>query len=465
MKREKFLLLNKKYFYILAIFILFGSVSVSSTGLSGADFLTWNIGAAPAAMAGAYSSIARGIYSISFNPAGISLKRENLLGFSHLQLFSDTKMENFLYVFPGAFNGTFGISFLYSNTKFDWIDIYGNISPLSIYNMSFNLTYGKKIFDHIHFGISLKGFQRKFDEATSEGSGIDIGLLAESFNKRLTYGIVIQNLGYQTAFYEISDPMPTIIKAGMNFNFNISKDIFITIAGDVNKNLNENIDEMNEMLGAELNFFHLLFLRSGYSFQNDDNHLSAGLGVRLFGFNVDYAFTYNRFLGNIHYFTLIINMNSVFSKDNGQETTKKKKDEKKLNGIKEDLPVKNKERKPQKEIQSIFIKTKFLIYFDINKYKLSENDRQKLDEFILIIKNISYNKILINGYSDITGKKLYNIVIGKRRAERIKNYLIKMGIDKNKIFVTSYGIKNPIGNNDMESGKRKNRRAEIIIEY
>lgn len=494
MKQKRSLSLNNSKLFILLLFFTFFPIFTNSAGNSGANFLIWDIGAAPSAMGGAYTSVAQSIYSIHYNPAGIGQLNDQLIGFSHLQLFSDTTMENLIYLFPNVFKGFFGIGILYSSTKFDWYDLYGNKSALNIYNAALSLTYGKVLLKHSSIGITIKGFKRQFDDVSSQGYGIDIGFLTHLFKKKLNLGIALQNLGNQTAFYETSDPMPLTLKVGISYNLFLSQNTSIIFSGDLSNNLKEKPNETNEILGLEFNLFKILSLRAGYNFQNENNHITTGIGIKLFAFTLDYAYTYNEFLGNIHYLTFILNPKALFIKKekHKDKNTKRKNSQNDLSKtinktkekvkIKKEVTVKNETTKKvplqKKNINKEIIKkekvnlkepvmgnTKTMIFYKINQYKLNRNNIIKLRYLVKLLDNFSYKYIIIKGYSDILGEKLYNLTLSKKRAERVKVLLLKYGIDKEKIIVEAYGIKEPIGNNSTEIGREKNRRCEIIIKY
>ena len=464
-----------------------------SSGNSGADFLTWDIGGAPSAMGGSYTSIANSIYSIHYNPAGVIQAEEQLIGFSHLQLFSDTNMENLIYIFPGFFNGYFGFSILYSSTIFDWYDLYGNKTALNIYNVSLNLTYGKTLFKNSSLGVTIKGFKRQFDDVSSQGAALDIGLLTHFFHKKLNLGVTLQNFGIQSPFDEVNDPMPLTVNVGINYKLILARYFSIVFSGDLNNNLKEKPNETNEILGLEFNLFDMISIRGGYNFQNENNPITAGIGIKLFAFTVDYAYSYNEYLGNVHYFTIILKPKSLFArkqkmkdkiikKNNSTENISKKDNRKKekTNLKKEiskkeeiignkslgDKNIKGKINEEEMGLnKSIKANTKILLFYETAKYLLKEDNIKILRNIIKLLNNFPYKYIVIKGYSDILGENLYNLTLSKKRAERVKRFLLKSGIDKEKIVVKAFGVNEPLGDNDSDIGRQKNRRVEIIIKY
>ena len=80
----------------------------------------------------------------------------------------------------------------------------------------------------------------------------------------------------------------------------------------------------------------------------------------------------------------------------------------------------------------------------------------------LLNENSKIN-LLIEGYSSSDGSENYNLMLSRRRAESVKAYLVKLGVDENRLEVLSYGELNPIGDNDNPMGRSMNRRVQFKI--
>ena len=79
---------------------------------------------------------------------------------------------------------------------------------------------------------------------------------------------------------------------------------------------------------------------------------------------------------------------------------------------------------------------------------------------------LQFNKescILISGFTCSKGTEKYNLELGKRRAEEVKNFLMKQGFSDQCIKTKSYGESNPAEDNSTEEGRVKNRRAKLEI--
>jgi outer membrane protein OmpA-like peptidoglycan-associated protein len=71
--------------------------------------------------------------------------------------------------------------------------------------------------------------------------------------------------------------------------------------------------------------------------------------------------------------------------------------------------------------------------------------------------------IEIGGHTDNVGKDESNITLSQNRANAIKQYLVKKGINADRIIAKGYGESQPIATNDTDEGRQKNRRTEIKI--
>ncbi|MFH0735630.1 MAG: OmpA family protein [bacterium] len=70
--------------------------------------------------------------------------------------------------------------------------------------------------------------------------------------------------------------------------------------------------------------------------------------------------------------------------------------------------------------------------------------------------------VVVNGYTDNVGGKKSNIKLSQRRADSVKDWLVKNGIDVARLTTKGYGPANPIAPNTTNEGKLKNRRIEFV---
>ena len=111
------------------------------------------------------------------------------------------------------------------------------------------------------------------------------------------------------------------------------------------------------------------------------------------------------------------------------------------------------------ETRAIF--TNATVYFEFDKFNLNSKSLQTLKSAVAAMKDNSSIKITISGHADERGTREYNLALGQRRAESIRDYLAINGINANRVTVKSYGEERPLSNGSDETSYAKNRRAEI----
>ncbi|HEY0743944.1 MAG TPA: OmpA family protein [Chryseosolibacter sp.] len=103
------------------------------------------------------------------------------------------------------------------------------------------------------------------------------------------------------------------------------------------------------------------------------------------------------------------------------------------------------------------------IYFDYDKAKFKTDSYTELNKLEAMLRN-SNVKVEISGHTDAYGKWDYNRQLSQRRAEAVKDYLTKKGIDPRRIKAVGYGESKPLASNDdEEEGREINRRVEFKV--
>jgi outer membrane protein OmpA-like peptidoglycan-associated protein len=103
------------------------------------------------------------------------------------------------------------------------------------------------------------------------------------------------------------------------------------------------------------------------------------------------------------------------------------------------------------------------IQFEVNKDILTPDALPLLDNIASALKEFNKQSIIIEGHTDSDGVDLYNLQLSQKRAQAVKEYLIKHGIKENRIKAVGYGQTKPIVPNTTQENKRINRRVELKI--
>jgi outer membrane protein OmpA-like peptidoglycan-associated protein len=89
------------------------------------------------------------------------------------------------------------------------------------------------------------------------------------------------------------------------------------------------------------------------------------------------------------------------------------------------------------------------------------------DEYIkklkLVLENNPSAKVEVAGHTDNTGTEAFNKVLGLRRAEFVKSYLVNAGINADQIVTLSKSFSEPLASNSTSEGRAANRRTEIKV--
>jgi peptidoglycan-associated lipoprotein len=103
------------------------------------------------------------------------------------------------------------------------------------------------------------------------------------------------------------------------------------------------------------------------------------------------------------------------------------------------------------------------IQFQFDQYDLTEEARKLLTENAKVLANHPSLKIQIEGHCDERGNSAYNLALGERRAASAKLYLVKLGVQENRLSTISYGKERPLDPGHAEEAWFKNRRCHFVI--
>jgi len=104
------------------------------------------------------------------------------------------------------------------------------------------------------------------------------------------------------------------------------------------------------------------------------------------------------------------------------------------------------------------------VFFDYDKSDLSSGSRDTLANDAKLLKAASGVKIVIEGHCDERGTNEYNLGLGERRANAVKNYLVSLGISASRIKTISYGEEKPFNAGHNEAAWKQNRTAHFGLQ-
>lgn len=105
----------------------------------------------------------------------------------------------------------------------------------------------------------------------------------------------------------------------------------------------------------------------------------------------------------------------------------------------------------------------YSIEFETGSAVIKSSSYRMLDEIFESAVVAEGLKVGVYGHTDNVGTDEVNIPLSEKRAAAVKAYLMKKGLVDNRIESKGYGAEKPIADNTTESGRRKNRRVEIVL--
>jgi peptidoglycan-associated lipoprotein len=104
------------------------------------------------------------------------------------------------------------------------------------------------------------------------------------------------------------------------------------------------------------------------------------------------------------------------------------------------------------------------VYFDFDRYDLRADSREILKANSAWLKANPAAQIQIEGHCDERGTTEYNVALGSRRAESVKDYLVTLGTSADRLSTISYGEEVPVCREQTEECWQNNRRVRFVVQ-
>jgi OOP family OmpA-OmpF porin len=101
--------------------------------------------------------------------------------------------------------------------------------------------------------------------------------------------------------------------------------------------------------------------------------------------------------------------------------------------------------------------------FDFDKSVLKPAEAAKLSDLVGKTKGVNLEVIIAVGHTDSVGASAYNQKLSIARAEAVKAFLVKQGIERNRVYTEGKGLTQPVADNKTAAGRAKNRRVEVEV--
>ena len=104
------------------------------------------------------------------------------------------------------------------------------------------------------------------------------------------------------------------------------------------------------------------------------------------------------------------------------------------------------------------------VFFEFDSWTLTSEGRQALEQGAEWLHGKASSKLLVEGHCDSRGTQAYNLVLGKKRAGAIRDYLVELGITPERVSIISYGQDKPFCTDTTEVCYQLNRRGHLLVQ-
>jgi tetratricopeptide (TPR) repeat protein len=282
--------------------------SSSTIGSTAFPILSVGLGARAVGMGESFTAVADDLSALQYNPAGLAQLTAPQMLLSHNSYLESGFYDSFGMALPLRDSGALGLGLRYLNYgSLDRRDALGNLQG-SYTPFDFNLegAFGFDLEKHLSLGFSSRWIRQDIDGNVHTGLVWEGGFLAHPL-ERFSVGLSLKNLGVDSG----GEALPADILAGAAYLVGLSpgdaQSLLLSLGGDLSF---QTVSRL--VIGAEFANEKNFFLRAGYSQGLESNPsgdlkgLDLGAGIRLNPFQLDYAFSFQGELGNVHRFSLSI---------------------------------------------------------------------------------------------------------------------------------------------------------------
>ncbi|MGE0443694.1 MAG: peptidoglycan-associated lipoprotein Pal [Vicinamibacterales bacterium] len=103
------------------------------------------------------------------------------------------------------------------------------------------------------------------------------------------------------------------------------------------------------------------------------------------------------------------------------------------------------------------------VYFDFDMSTLSDEARAMLQKNADWMRRWTSTRVTIEGHADARGTSEYNLALGDRRANAVRDYMVSLGIAGDRLLAVSRGEETPVCTENTEDCWRQNRRGHPVI--
>jgi outer membrane protein OmpA-like peptidoglycan-associated protein len=103
------------------------------------------------------------------------------------------------------------------------------------------------------------------------------------------------------------------------------------------------------------------------------------------------------------------------------------------------------------------------VNFDFNKYNIRPDAQPILEQACSILKQEPNIDVVCKGYTDSIGSEAYNLKLSDRRANAVRDWLVKCGVSAKRLSAKGFGKTDFVASNATPEGRAQNRRTELVV--
>ena len=104
------------------------------------------------------------------------------------------------------------------------------------------------------------------------------------------------------------------------------------------------------------------------------------------------------------------------------------------------------------------------VFFDLDKSEIRDDARDLLTRDADWLKKFPSVKVMVEGHCDSRGSSEYNLALGSRRADAVKDYLVNLGVPGDRLIIVSKGKEQPFCTDENDACWQQNRRAQFALD-
>lgn len=281
---------------VLAAALLITSAACAEDGTAGTTYLdpfAIGVGAGPSGM-GAYTGAPGGLWSLTYNPAGVAGISRMQLGVSQILWLDETSFSYASFGMPMG-EGALGLGLAYFDmgsvpvTDEEGTDLDESASAS---DLGFIGGYGFAVpnVDNLVAGISGHVIQASLDDESATAIGVNLGALYGLMDGQVNVGVAVKNFGTKVKFVDEEDEQTLTFAGGVSYATVEDQipNVALTIGLDATMPRDQDVQVG---VGGEVWVHDVLALRAGYRTGTEMGNFSFGAGFRYSDFQLDYTFT------------------------------------------------------------------------------------------------------------------------------------------------------------------------------